>query len=879
MAGSRIKGITIELDGDTTKLTTALKNVNSSLRNTQSDLRDVNRLLKFNPGNTDLLAQKQKSLARAIEDTKSKLKQEQEALRQLQEGPQNESTVKQQESLTREIESTQQSLKRLTQEYQNFGSVSAQKLQAAGQKMQEIGKTISGAGEKLMPLTAAITGIGAVSVKTAGDFEAQMSRVQAISGATGNDFDKLRQEAIDLGASTSYGATEVAQGMENMASAGFSTNEIIAAMPGMLNLAASSGEDLASSADIAAAAVRGFGLDASQTSHVADVLAQNAAATNAAVGDTGEALKYIAPVANAAGLSLEEVTAAIGIMSNAGIKGSEAGTTLRGALTRLMNPTQEVQAALDSMGVSVYDSNGKMRSLNDIISQIRTGTAGWTDEQKQSALATIFGTNALSGMMALVNSSPDELANMTKNLQNCDGAAKNMADTMMNNTKGAIEQMKGALETAAIQVGTALAPAVTAVANFVSDLATAFSSLSPQAQKVILVILGIVAALGPVLIIVGKVITSIGVIISAVGKLQALFAAGTIVSKLSFIPSLLGAAGSAISGVFAAILPVLPIIIGIAAAIAAVILVVQNWGTISQWFQGVWTAVCAAVQSIGQALGTFFSGLWDGIKTKTEAVWNGIQSTVSSIWTNLQAKASAVFEAVKTSISNAWENVKSKTSAVWSSIQSMVQSKASAMRSAIDGAINNIKSIWSSGFSRISSLTSSKLGSALSSASSILSSIYSTFSSRMAGMKSVVSGGLSAISSFFASCHLRLPHIALPHFSISGSFSIKPPSVPHIGVSWYKKAMDKGMILDSPTIFGMKGNTLLGAGEAGPEAIIGVRSLQGLIQKAMQKAPNIDYGGITINVYGAKGQDVGQLADEIERRINQKIVNRRAVFQ
>ncbi len=311
----------------------------------------------------------------------------------------------------------------------------------------------------LKATTTAIAAVGSGLIAMAGyavttgmEFESAMSRVQAISGATAQEFGKLEEQAISLGASTAYSATEAAQGMENLASAGFTVEEIYDAMPGMLNLAASSGEDLATSADIAASTLRGFGLEASQAAHVADVLAKNAADTNAAVYDTGEAMKYVAPVANAMGLSLEEVTASIGLMANAGIQGSQAGTTLRGALTRLTNPTDKMAATMDKLGLSFFDSEGKMKSLTEMTAMLKEKTAGLTDEERNAALATLFGQEALSGMLALIEAGPEELAALTESLENCDGAAEAMADTMLNNLKGSVESLTGAIETLGILV-------------------------------------------------------------------------------------------------------------------------------------------------------------------------------------------------------------------------------------------------------------------------------------------------------------------------------------------------------------------------------------------------------------------------------------------
>lgn len=301
----------------------------------------------------------------------------------------------------------------------------------------------------------AAIGIGKIfseAVKTGMDFEAQMSRVKAISGATGEEFSKLKEQAKQLGADTAFSATQAAEGMENLASAGFTTSEIMEAMPGMLDLAASSGEDLASSADIAASTLRGFGLDAGEAGHVADALAKNAAATNAAVADTGEAMKYVAPVAKSMGIEFEETAAAIGIMSDAGIKGSQAGTTLRGALSRIAKPTKEMKDTMDELGLSFYDSNGKMKSLTDITEMLETKMSGLTDEQKNQALVTLFGQESLSGMMALMDRGSGEVRKLTDEYKNCDGSAKDMAKTMQDNLSGAVEEFGGSVESLGIEI-------------------------------------------------------------------------------------------------------------------------------------------------------------------------------------------------------------------------------------------------------------------------------------------------------------------------------------------------------------------------------------------------------------------------------------------
>lgn len=326
--------------------------------------------------------------------------------------------------------------------------------------------------------SAALGGISTAAIKVGSDFEAQMSRVKAISGATGEEFEKLKKQAIQLGADTAFSASEAAQGMENLAAAGFTTSEIMDAMPGMLNLAAASGEDLASSADIAASTLRGFGLEASDAAHVADVLAENANRTNSSVAETGEAMKYVTPLARAAGISMEETAAAIGIMANAGIQGSQAGTTLRGAISRLSKPTEDMQAAMEELGISFYDSEGKMKSLSEQVGMMRKAMSGMTDEQKNNYLVTLYGQEALSGMLALINEGEDELSSLTESYKACDGSAEAAAETMQDNLQGAIEQLSGSAESLGIvfyeDVSDSLKDTVKTVNESVDNIKDAF---------------------------------------------------------------------------------------------------------------------------------------------------------------------------------------------------------------------------------------------------------------------------------------------------------------------------------------------------------------------------------------------------------------------
>ena len=520
MAGT-IKGIIVEIGGDTSKLQKALKSVNSATSSLSKELRGVNSLLKLDPSNTELVAQKQTILAKNIQETSEKLDLLKNTQKQAEEAMANGTEISEENyrNLQREIINTENKLKELQLEASNW-TQAGKKLEEFGNKVTDISSKIDNLGSTLTTtLTIPVLAIGTAAVTTGNSFEAQMSRVQAIAGATKDELEQLTDQAIDLGAETTFSASEVAAGMENLASAGFTVQEIMDAMPGLLNLAASSGTDLATSSEFAASAIRGFGLEASQSSHVADVFSEAAARTNAQTEDMGNAMKYIAPVANTMGLSIEEVAAAIGIMSDAGIKGEQAGTTLRGALTRLTKPTEKMETVMENLGISFYDSEGKMKSLTDITAMLEDATKDLTDEEEQYALTTLFGTESLSGMVALINRGSDELNDMTKSFEDCDGSAEDMADTMLDNTSGALESLSGSFESAGIAIQKALAPEIKDLAKWIQDLVDDFNDLTDEEKQNIIKTAALVAAIGPAIKILSKLSGGVGTTIKGIGTL------------------------------------------------------------------------------------------------------------------------------------------------------------------------------------------------------------------------------------------------------------------------------------------------------------------------------------------------------------------------
>lgn len=519
-----------------------------------------------------------------------------------------------------------------------------------------VGKVMQGTGAAMTKyITTPLIGVGVAAAKVGGDFEAQMSRVKAISGATGDTFEQMKQQAIDLGAKTAFSAKESAAGMETLASAGFSAQEIMKAMPGLLDLAAVSGGDVALASENTATALRGFGLEASEAGHVADVFARAAADTNAEVGDMGEALKYVAPVANSMGISLEETAAAIGIMSDAGIKGSQAGTTLRGALSRLARPTKAMQDTMDNLGVSFYDADGKMKPLKTQVELLKKAFEGLTPEQQQNALVTLYGQESLSGMMALIDKGPDSLGKLTKSLKDSDGAADDMARTMQDNMNSSIEQMFGAFESAAIVIQKILAPSIRKVADAISGLVEKFVSAPESTQKLVVAIGSIVAAIGPLIFMIGSVIIWIN-------RVKVAFKALSESSKL--FSGLSKAMGLLTNPVFLVIAAVALLVVGF----------IYLWNTsedfrnfwIGLW-EGIKSAVSSAVEWIQNAwksTGEWFNNLWKSIKEGADNVWTTIQEApgkaadwIKNKWTETKEFFSSIWDGIKEAASSAWEGI------------------------------------------------------------------------------------------------------------------------------------------------------------------------------------------------------------------------------
>ena len=884
----RIKGITIEIDGDTTKLSKALKDVNNDLRQNQNTLKDVDKLLKLDPGNTALLQQKFKALGDSIEQTKTKLQTLKTAEQQMMQNGQVGTA--EWDNLQREIVETEQKLKSLNGEMDKFGSVTAQKVAAAGEKVKSVGQNIEGAGRAVMPVSAAVIGIGAAAVKTTSDFDSAMSQVSAVSGATGKDLEDLRAKAREMGAKTKFSATEAAEGFNYMAMAGWKTGDMLSGIEGVMNLAAASGEDLGTTSDIVTDALTAFGLSAKDSGHFADILAAASSNANTNVSMMGETFKYAAPVAGAMGYSAEDAAVAIGLMANSGIKASQAGTALRTGLTNLAKPTDTMQAAMDKYGITLADSSGKMYSMRELMVQLREKMGGLETQEQTAAAAAIFGKNAMSGWLAVINASDEDFNKLTGAIDNCDGSAEKMANTMNDNLEGQLTILKSALQELAISIGEVLVPIIRDVVSFIQKIVNWLNKLSP-AQKELVVRIGlIVAAAGPLLIVIGKIVTAVGSIMTLAPKFVTMF---------NTIKTAAGVLGGGLKALWAVMManPITLVIAAIAAIVAAFIYfwntsesfrqfwinlwegiktAVANfveaikvlWGNIvtacSQAWETIKNVVSVAIQFLAELFstaleilmipwrfiwenfGTYLVQAWENIKTLLGKALEAIKTLLTTAWNAIKTALEPIIEAIKTVITTAWNAIKSAVSTVMGAIKSVVTSVWNAIKSVVTSILNAIKTTATNVWNAIKTTVSNVIGNIKSTVSSGLNAVKSTFTSILNGIKSTVSNVWNGIVGLvrgavqklknLVNFHWELPHIKLPHFSISGSFSLNPPSIPHISVSWYKKAMENGMILNDPTIFGAAGGKLLGGGEAGPEAVVGVDSLRSMIGEAVAAA-------------------------------------------
>lgn len=819
--------------------------------------------------------------------------------------------------------------------------------QKMSDKFETIGTNATRLGTKLsLGLTTPITYIGTKAVQATASFEAAMSQVGAISGATGEDLAALRNKAEEMGKTTKFSASESAEALTYMAMAGWKTGDMLDGLEGVLNLAAASGAELGTTSDIVTDALTAMGYSAGYAGRLADVMAAASGNANTNVELMGETFKYAGTMAGTMGYSMEDVALAIGLMANSGIKGSMAGTSLNAIISRLATNTNGAADCINGLGVEFYNADGTARNFGDVMSELREATKGLTTEQKAEIASTIAGEEAKKGLLAILNASSSDYDKLSTAINGSSGAVKQMADTMNDNLNGQLTLLKSQLESLAIQFVTLIMPYLKQAVAWLSKVCDWIAGLDDGTKKLIIAVAAVLAAAGPVLIFFGKVATGVGSIISVGSKLVG--GIGGLIGKV-------GGAGGLIPALAAIPAPVWIIIAVIGAAIAIGVLLYKNWDEIKEWAGKTWENIKNTVGSAVDAIKGFFGGIIDFVKGN----WQGLalllvnpfaggfkllydncesfrgfidnflgnikagfhnfasnisektgelRDNVVSKTKELGERTAEKFHQMQENISHKVENIRENTSNKFNEIKENTVQKVNELKENTVSKFNELKDraaekidhlksstaekfnqIRTDAVEKVNSLkenTVSKLNELKDKAADKINALREKgvagfealrakglekidnlragISEKMDAVKNFVSNTVQKLKDFF-NFDWKLPHIKLPHFSMEGSFSLNPPSIPHIGVEWYKKAMDAPVIMDKPTAFGINSSgEIMAGGEAGSEVVSGTQTLMNMISAAV--AENND------QLYEVLNKIYDLLAEYLPASDNQQIV-------
>lgn len=588
----------------------------------------------------------------------------------------------------------------------------------AGKQIERSGKAIAGVGTNLTKtVTAPIAGIGVASVKLAADFEKGMSTVQSISGATGTDLEMLSKKAKEMGLKTKYSASESAEAFKYMAMAGWKAGEMADGIEGVMYLAGATGEDLAGTSDIVTDALTAFGMQAKDTNKFVDVLAQTANKSNTSVSMLGESFKYVAPVAGALKFNAQDVSTALGLMANSGIKASSAGTALRSLFTRMAKPTKESQTAMDALGISLTDSQGNMKSLDTIMRETRKSFAGLTESQKAQYAAALAGKTGMSGLLAIVNSADSDFNELSTAIYNSDGACKKMYDTANNNLSGQLTILKSTVEGIGISFGERLLPYIKQGTEFIQRLADKFNSLTKAQQDTIIKVGLIAAAVGPAIFLFGRTVMVVGKLVKTVGMVGNAFKTAKTVMGLVTVPAN-------------------AVVLGLAAVVVAGVLIYKNWdkikaaagrlwnfiknifqrigisgdslkkklapigqkfSAIGEHIQGFWKVVSPLLSKIGEAVHAVFSvAIGAAIGSAIgyfNSLFDGITTMISGLLTAFDGILTFITGVFTLNWSKAWEGVKNIFGGIFEGLGGMLKMPINGVISMINGAIAGINSI------------------------------------------------------------------------------------------------------------------------------------------------------------------------------------------
>ena len=491
-----------------------------------------------------------------------------------------------------------------TSDFQKSMNNVQKSMRNTGQSMKNIGGTMTKA------ITVPLVGLGAAVTKTTMDFNKQMDRVGAIAGASAADFEILEDAAREMGRSTTFSASEAAEGMEYLAMAGWETEEMASGLEPVLRMAEAAQMDLGQAADITSDLMSAFGYEAEEVAEMTDILSAVSTSANTDIEQLGQAMAYAGPAANAAGVSLEEASAMAGMFADSGIKGSKAGTTLRAMLTDLQGAAGKSIEGIGDMSDIIYDSEGNMRGMTEILGDLEYAMQDMTAQQRDQASSAIFGTRAMAGFDIMMREGTEQLGDFTNELENSEGATNSLAEQMVDNLAGELTELKSAFEGLMLDLGQVLVPiiresVIPMIQNFVEflgGLTQAFGNLPSGVQKAVIAFAAALAAAGPVLLIVGQMLIAFS------GLMPVITAVGGVLGGLALGP-----------------------IAAVIAAVAGVIAIWKNWDTIVnfvKWFGG---AIMNIISPLTDGIANAFRNMTNTVKSVFQSMWNGIRTILNWI--------------------------------------------------------------------------------------------------------------------------------------------------------------------------------------------------------------------------------------------------------
>lgn len=602
------------------------------------------------------------------------------------------------------------------------------KVRDAGAKVTDVGKSLT-AG-----VTTPLVGMGAAVLKTAGDFESSMNSVRAVTGATGVELDQMSDLAREMGSTTQFSASESAAAMEFLGMAGLDTTQIMDALPGTLSLAAAGGLELADAADISTNILSGMNMEVSELGHLNDVLADASRSANTDVQQLGMGMKQVAPVASGLGFELEETTAALGFLADAGIQGEQGGTLLRSAMSQLINPTAQAGQKLAEMGVQATEADGSARPLADIMRDFEAAGADASD------MMQIFGTEAGPAMIALLNRGGDDLEGFTSQLENSAGTAEEMADIKMEGLSGQLKSLASAAEGLMLAIAdSGLLDTVTDLVEKITEWVQGLSETNPELLKWGTIIGVIVAALGPMLIVIGSVISAVGQIGTVLKILVPIFRAAAM-AKMLFNAALWAS-------------PITWIIIGIIALIAVIILIIVYWDEIKAATAAAWDWIVEKLSEAWEWIKNTAATAWEAIKQFFVDLWNGIVEWVTEKVQGFATWLSETWTSIKETAARAWELFKLSILVIFLTVHNWIMEKVNAVKEFIRTGFNNAKQLAINAFTSMRDRVTSTISNLVSKVKGIPGKIKSGLGNLKnllvnAG-KNVVQGLINGIKNMF----------------------------------------------------------------------------------------------------------------------------------